>query len=255
MPAHDSRTFYDELADDYHLIYPDWSASVVRQGAALDRVILGELGPGARSVLDCSCGIGTQAVGLAAQGHRVIGADLSPHAVERAAREAAARGHALAVVAADMRRLPFDQGRFDVVLSADNSVAHLLTDTDLSEALASIRRVLRPNGLLVITIRDYTEALATRQRATPPQVAETPHGSVTIFQLWRWRGETDCYDFDHVQLLQNGGTRQLRTRSATSRALTRDRLAQLALETGFVHPRWHEPETTGFFQPLLTARC
>jgi hypothetical protein len=28
--------FYGELADDYHLIYADWEASLRRQGEALD---------------------------------------------------------------------------------------------------------------------------------------------------------------------------------------------------------------------------
>lgn len=89
---------------------------MARQGAALDRAILDALGPGAKSVLDCSCGIGTQALGLAARGHRVTGADLSPRAAKRAASEAVARNETLPVVAADMRHLPFPPGSFDVVL-------------------------------------------------------------------------------------------------------------------------------------------
>jgi SAM-dependent methyltransferase len=249
----DPRTFYDELSDDYHLIYPDWAASVARQGAALDRVILDALGPGAKSVLDCSCGIGTQALGLAARGHRVTGADLSPRAAERAASEAAARNDALPVLAADMRHLPFAPGSFDVVLSADNSVAHLLTDADLAAALASMKHILRPGGLLVITMRDYTEALATRQRATQPQTIETQEGRGAMFQLWRWHDESDCYDLDHVQLLPQADAWQLRTRRATSRALTRTHVAHLAAKAGFAHPTWHDPASTAFFQPLLTA--
>ena len=130
--SHDSRDFYDDLADDYHLIYPDWDASIERQGAALDAVIRGLLGepgrseqPGPLDILDCSCGIGTQALGLAALGHRVVGSDLSPTSARRAAAEGVKRGTPVATVAADMRRLPFEGERFDVVLTADNSVAHL----------------------------------------------------------------------------------------------------------------------------------
>ena len=82
--------FYDGLAPFYHLIYPDWEHSVERQGAALDAVIA-ELHPAAERVLDVACGIGTQALGLAGRGYRVAAADLSAAAVERAAREAAAR--------------------------------------------------------------------------------------------------------------------------------------------------------------------
>jgi glycine/sarcosine N-methyltransferase len=67
------RDFYDGLASDYHLFYDDWEAAVQRQGAALDRLIKG-LHPSAVELLDCSCGIGTQAIGLA----RSVGASMEP---------------------------------------------------------------------------------------------------------------------------------------------------------------------------------
>ena len=54
--------FYDELAPLYHLIYPDWAASVVHQGKQLSALIEAEW-PGSRKVLDLSCGIGTQSIG------------------------------------------------------------------------------------------------------------------------------------------------------------------------------------------------
>src|SRR6478752_8340030 len=106
MPETSVAHFYDELADDYHLIYPDWNASIRRQGNALDALI----GQDRAAVLDCSCGIGTQAIGLAMRGHHVIGTDLSPRAAARAAREAARRSLSLRTAVADMRRLPFPDG-------------------------------------------------------------------------------------------------------------------------------------------------
>jgi 2-polyprenyl-3-methyl-5-hydroxy-6-metoxy-1,4-benzoquinol methylase len=69
--------FYDEFAADYHLAYGgNWESAVERQAAALDRLIRDVL-PDGRSVLDCSCGIGTQAIGLARLGYRVTGTDVS----------------------------------------------------------------------------------------------------------------------------------------------------------------------------------
>jgi hypothetical protein len=66
MPETSVAHFYDELADDYHLIYSDWDASIRRQGDDLDALI----GQDRAAVLDCSCGIGTQAIGLALRGPR-----------------------------------------------------------------------------------------------------------------------------------------------------------------------------------------
>ncbi len=102
----DTRGFYDGLADRYDLIYADWDASVTRQGRALDALLTAALGPGPHTVLDNACGIGTQSLGLSALGHKVTGTDLSPLAAARAAREAARRGPALPVAAADMRPCP-----------------------------------------------------------------------------------------------------------------------------------------------------
>ena len=79
------RDFYDSLAPDHHRIFPDWDASMTRQAAAPDSLISRRLGPGPHRLLDCSCGIGTQAIGLARAGHRVVGGDLSPVAAARAA--------------------------------------------------------------------------------------------------------------------------------------------------------------------------
>jgi glycine/sarcosine N-methyltransferase len=261
--SHSARAFYDDLADDYHLIYADWAASVERQGAALDGVIRAALTPLSTAdiaepraqfdILDCSCGIGTQALGLAAYGHRVVGSDLSPDSVGRARMESLSRGTAIATVAADMRRLPFGRERFDVVLTADNSVAHLLTDEDLRGALRSMRHTLRPGGLLVITLRDYEEARASHQHVTVPQVTGTTTGRAVTFQLWHWHPDGERYDFEHIQLLPDGDTWRVNTRRATSRALGRDQLSASVEAAGYVDVRWLEPADSGFFQPVLTA--
>ena len=126
-----TRDFYQQLAGDYHLIFADWEASIVRQGAVLDGLIRAFLPGPSLDLLDCSCGIGTQALGLAARGYRVHATDLSETAVRRAAAEAAA-GLPLTTGVADFRALAGQvAGTFDVVLTCDNSPPHLLTDDDL----------------------------------------------------------------------------------------------------------------------------
>ena len=81
--------FYDELAPFYHLIFADWDATIERQGRALG-ALMREQWPGHRSVLDVSCGIGTQAIALAQNGFWVKVSDNSRGAIERARSEAVA---------------------------------------------------------------------------------------------------------------------------------------------------------------------
>jgi glycine/sarcosine N-methyltransferase len=65
-----------------------------------------DLGLTSGAVLDASCGIGTQAIGL---GRLLVTAtDISPASVDRCAREAAARGLDVTTAVADMRVLDVD---------------------------------------------------------------------------------------------------------------------------------------------------
>ncbi|MEV5173718.1 class I SAM-dependent methyltransferase [Streptomyces flaveolus] len=253
MPEASVAHFYDELADDYHLIYSDWDASIHRQGDALDALI----GQARTAVLDCSCGIGTQAIGLALRGHSVTGTDLSPRAAARAVREAARRGLSLPAAAADMRHLPFPDGRFDSVVCADNSLPHLLTEQDVRAALTEMRRVLRPAGLLLVSTRPYEDLLRDRPTSTPPQVHRAAvDGERTVtFQLWHWHDDGEHYDLEHFQLLPAAGEWRVKVRRTTYWALGQGRLADLAAKAGFVDPEWRMPQETGFFQPLLVARA
>nr|WP_043666079.1 class I SAM-dependent methyltransferase [Streptomyces xylophagus] len=248
------RDFYDGLAADYHLIFPDWDASMARQAEALDGLVRARLGAGPHRVLDCSCGIGTQAIGLAAVGHGVIGSDLSPAAVTRAAAEAAARGIGLPVTVADMRTLPFRASAFDVVVCADNSLPHLLTPDDVRAALVGMRRVLRDDGLLVLSVRDYDEIRAGRPASAAPQVSTTGQGRVVTFQLWHWHEDGERYDLEHFQLLPDGDGWEVRVRRTTYWAQTRRQLTDAVREAGFADVSWHGPESSGFYQPVLTAR-
>lgn len=253
MPDTSTARFYDEMADDYHLIYADWAASVRRQGGALDALV----GQEGALVLDCSCGIGTQAIGLALRGHRVLGTDLSVRAAARARREAARLGLTLPTAGADMRQLPFPSGRFDAVVCADNALPHLLTEPDVRAALTEMRRVLRPGGRLLVSARPYDELLRERPVSTPPQVHGSADGtgrSIT-FQLWHWHDDGEHYDLELFRLLPEQGEWRVRVHRATYWALGRTRLAGFAAGAGFTDIAWLTPEKTGFFQPLLTARA
>jgi methylase of polypeptide subunit release factors len=99
------KIVFDGLAPLYHLVFEDWEATVARQGKALAALIAEHWGPGVRDVLDAALGIGTQALGLLANGFRVTGSDISVGAVTRARREAAVRRLPLVTLVADFRAL------------------------------------------------------------------------------------------------------------------------------------------------------
>src|SRR5262245_3464752 len=95
------QQFYDELAGEYDLIFADWRQEVLRQSEVLDAFIRRHAGEGARSALDCACGIGTQAIALATRGYKVHATDFSASSIERAKREAASFGVSMTFGVAD----------------------------------------------------------------------------------------------------------------------------------------------------------
>lgn len=251
----ETQRFYDDLAATYHLNYQDWHDAVPRQGRVLDALIRAHL-PGAEPlrILDCSCGIGTQAIGLALLGHHVTGSDLSPASVDRAGHEAAAFDVDVDFAVADMRHLPpaIPSG-VDVAISCDNSLPHLRTDAELDVALAGMAGRLRPGGLLVAGIRDYDSLTRDRPRFTPPRVVERPDGRSVLFQLWDWAENGASYELTMFVMKQEGDGWQTDVHRVTYRALLRHELESSARKAGLTAIEWHEPAETGHHQPLLTA--
>ena len=247
--------FYDALAEDYDVVYGGhWEQALSRQGAALDRLIQASLGPGPKHVLDCSCGIGTQALGLAMRGHRVRGTDISERSVERARREATRLGLEVKFDVADFRDLGTVPGTFDVVIACDNSIPHLLTDAEIRQALESMHSKLRRQGLIVVTIRDYDKAIVDRPATAPPTfVAGPPRRLLVRFHDWQEGGP--IYDLHFLVLSELGNEWSLTAHYQTRyRALARHELVAAAQSAGFHAIRWHEPADVGFFQPVLTAK-
>jgi len=244
--------FYDELAPEYHLIYENWDKAVEYQGEALDRLIRSRL-PNARTVLDCACGIGTQAIGLAGHGYKVDGTDISQGALDRARLEATRRGLDIAFTACDVRDLQTLQGTYDVVISCDNALPHLLTDVDVAQAFRAMRSRLRPGGLMVITVRDYDKELVERPVTAAPRINPGPPRKVVV-RLHDWDApDSPLYTFHFLILTEGAAGWTVSHHSARYRAIGRQALTSAAAIAGFTAVQWHEAENIGFHQPAMTA--
>lgn len=252
----ETTRFYDWLAGRYNAVYADWEGSVRRQAAALDGVIRAALGAGPHRVLDCTCGIGTQALGLAELGYGVRGTDLSPASIDRARGEAARRGLAVRFDVADVRSLSLgSEPAFDVVLSADNALPHLTTAGALRAALDRMVLHARPGGLFLASIRDYDTLLADRPHGTSPTVTGAPGARRITFQTWSWPDDGDVYELELFVMQESGdGVWRTESRRAHYRALRRETLGGMLEDAGLCDVHWILPAESGFFQPLVTAR-
>jgi SAM-dependent methyltransferase len=242
--------FYDDLAPLYHLIYEDWDASIERQGQRLSAVIRSAW-PGHQTVLDVSCGIGTQAIALTKYGFQVKGSDLSAKEVERAATEAKKRNQDIAFSVCDMRRAyAHHGGGFDLVVSCDNSIPHLLTDEDISLALHEMYACLRPGGGCLLTVRDYDKE-PRGTNIVKPYGARVENGKRYLaFQVWDFDGA--CYDVTLFVIEEDVSTKDVRARAMRSRyyAIGTQKLLVLMRQAGFLNVKRLDEV---FYQPVLVG--
>ena len=97
-------------------------------------------------VLDIAAGSGNVAIPAALAGARVIASDLTPELLEEGARQAAAAGAVLEWQVADAEHLPYDDGEFDVAVSA----VGIMFAPHHQAAADELVRVVAPGGRIGI---------------------------------------------------------------------------------------------------------
>ncbi|MEM6253597.1 MAG: class I SAM-dependent methyltransferase [Cyanobacteria bacterium P01_D01_bin.156] len=245
------KDFYDRLAPFYHIIYKDWNTTVETQATQLSNIIHEYWGEQVQNILDVSCGIGTQALGLASKGYNVTASDLSPKEIERAKEEAQLRNLNIHFSECDMREAySHHQSEFDVVISCDNSIPHLLSDEEILKALKQIYACTRIGGGCLLTMRDYDKEERGTGIVKSYGIREDAGKRYFVFQVWDFEG--DIYDVSMYFIEENQQSSNANTYIMRSRyyALSPNRLLQLMEEAGYTSVNRLDNR---FFQPVLVG--
>ena len=183
---------YADFAADYEWLFADdvvgstpEPGATSAAGRDLLSAALAALAPGA-PVLDCACGIGTDALALAQRGFTVTATDGSSSMVARASERLAASGSQVTVLQSRWQDLPAKlTGRFDLALCLGNAIVHTGSTPAMVESLASIRDVLTPGGKLIVDSRNWELMYSSWPRViTAPRVRER-HG-LRCSSLYIW---------------------------------------------------------------------
>ncbi|MGE3108612.1 MAG: class I SAM-dependent methyltransferase [Phycisphaerales bacterium] len=165
---------YREIYDRVIARHPGYNDATTSPGyralfRAFDR-LRGTSGP----ALDVGCGVGFAVQAMERHlGLESYGADVSETAVARA-RERLGAPHRVALI--ESGRIPFADALFGLVTCFD--VLEHLEVSDIHVLLAELRRLLRPRGLLCLTI-------ATRGSSSADHLGVNLHRTVQDAAWWR----------------------------------------------------------------------
>lgn len=186
------RTIYDQAAPNWdrtldRLGQRDEYEMILRASLPLQEPRAVRLTP---RVLDCGVGTGALSQALAKvwpTPFELDGIDISPLMLERASRNLREASVEATLRQGDVRRLPYPNGAFDLVMTA-HVLEHLV---DPQAALREIARVLKPGGLLIACLtRRSAFGMLVHLKWRTHQVAPK--------QAERWLIESGL---DHVQCL------------------------------------------------------
>ena len=247
-----TQTFYDNLATQYDKLFLDWQATTQEQAVILDRLFRNHGFDRSVHILDCACGIGTQAIGLAAMGYDITASDISEGELAEARERAVKNNVQIPFTHADFCALSETfSGQFDVIIAMDNALPHMLTRDALESAIKSIISQIVDGGIFVASIRDYDTLLMNKPPYSPPYIHMTAKGQRVSFQTWKWNG-------DNYRLIQyivdDEETLQISKFECEYRATRREEMTELLKANGCKEVAWLFPEETGFYQPIVVAR-
>jgi glycine/sarcosine N-methyltransferase len=187
-----TQEFYTRVADYKYRLDPtwdeeEWQAQIIEEREML-RGVLGQ--SNGRSVLDCSCGSGGQAIPLARLGWQVTATDITEASLDLARQRARQEKVNIDFRICDMRALHHTfPSSFDWVISC-MALDNLTADEDIQQAIKGMFGALKPGGKCYIRLRDFDNIMKERPRYEFGGERLLPHGRVIRLEDWDYESET-----------------------------------------------------------------
>jgi len=146
------KASFDDIAKDFDNLFENIDKLSYLEALTIDRILKQRR---SSEVLDCACGTGIQAIGLAEKGYRVFASDISEKILRVAKRKTKEKGLEIHFKRLDFRKLNLWGKRFDAVINCGNSITLLSNKDEAKKALSSMVNVTKKGGVGVIGIHNY----------------------------------------------------------------------------------------------------
>jgi 2-polyprenyl-3-methyl-5-hydroxy-6-metoxy-1,4-benzoquinol methylase len=198
-----------------------------------------------KTVLDMTCGTGSQVFYLAERGYEVIGSDFSPALLEQARKKAAIEDLDLTFVDGDMRNLK--AGQFDAVITIFNAIGHL-SKPDFEKTLQNIHTNLKEGGVYVFDIFNLLaitdDIIADFAMDIESIVNGVKIRNVQHSEIDRENGLLTSHD--HYTILKDGCEPEIQTNSFSLQIYTAEQLHAMLERNGFEIVRRYDMEGNDF---------
>ncbi len=184
------------------------------------------------TVLDMTCGTGSQVFYLAERGYEVVGSDFSPALIKIARNKAVKAGRNIIFLDGDMRDLHV--GKFDAVITIFNAIGHL-AKIDFEKALQNINANLKEGGVHVFDIF-YLQAITDEIIDNFTMDIESVVNGVKIRNVQH--SEIDrkngfLISHDHYTISKNIDAPEIHTNSFSLQIYTAEELQAMLARNGF----------------------
>lgn len=153
-----------------------------------------------RTVLDLTCGTGSQVLFLAKCGYEVIGSDFSPELLKIARKKAKEAKLNLRFIDGDMRTIKV--GKFDATITMFNAIGHL-TKAGFEKAIKNIGKNLKDGGIYVFDIFNIEalsdEVVSNFAMYKHKKFGDTGLHSIQCSTIDRKNGFLTSYDYHVLQ--------------------------------------------------------
>lgn len=148
-----------------------------------------------KTVLDLTCGTGSQVFFLAKRGYEMVGSDFSPVLIKMAKKRARKEKVSLKFIDGDMRSLKV--GTFDAAITIFNAVGHL-TKVGFEKAMRNIHSNLKQGGVYIFDILNLEamtdSVVANLAHHTEKQIGTTKVHKMQCCSIDRNTGHLTNYD-------------------------------------------------------------
>jgi SAM-dependent methyltransferase len=185
-----------------------------------------------KTVLDLTCGTGSQVFWLSKRGYKIIGSDFSPELIKIAKRKAKEKNLKTKFLIGDMRTQQL--GKFDAVITIFNAIGHL-TKAGFTKALKNIHKNLNKNGIYVFDIFNVASLNDKDLSDLDMDITKTVDGvKIHIFQYSRLdKRKGKLISYDHYFFPQKSGEAKKLKVEFALQIYTAKELQRLLTKNGF----------------------